>query len=70
MEPYQTSHNKHIIENLKIEDKLEGSMIRLIGNQRQIEFRKNMIKQVEISNDTLQIDILLREVIWRRLTIK
>jgi len=70
MEPYQTSHTKHIIENLAIEEKVEGSMIRLTGNQGQIEFRKNMIKQVEISNDTFQIDILLREVIWRRLTIK
>lgn len=70
MEPYQTSISKFTIENLVIEDKAEGSMIRLRGNNEQLEFRKNMIKQVEISNDTLQFDILLRDLVWRRITIK
>lgn len=70
MEPYQTSSTKIIIENLKIEDKTEGAMICIKGNQGQIEFRKNMIKHVEFLEDSLQIDILLRDVVWRRITIK
>ena len=70
MEPYQTSTSKATIENLVVEDNVNGSMIRLVGNQTQIEIRKNAIKQFEASNDTLQIDMQLREVVWRRIVIK
>lgn len=70
MDPYQTSITKLTIENLAIEDKVEGSMIRLRGNNVQLEFQKNMIQQVEISTDTLQFDILLRDLVWRSITIK
>lgn len=69
-EAYQTSTSKFLIEKLMVKDKFEGSMIRLVGSHTQLEFRVNDIKQVEIFNNTIQIDILLRDLIWRRITIK
>lgn len=70
MEPYQTSSTKITIENLKIENKVEGAMVIIKGIQGQVEFRKNMIKHIKIVESSLQIDILLRDVVWRKLTIK
>ncbi len=70
LEPYQTSKTNLVLNNFEIEHKTEGSMIRLIGDSQQLEIRKNMIKQVNISNKEIQIDTLLRELIWRRITVK
>ena len=69
LEPYQTSNTEFNINNLNIEEKTEGSMIQLLGEHKTFEFRKYNIKQINISEDNLQIDILLRNVVWRRIEI-
>lgn len=70
LEPYQTSKTKIEITNFELEDKTEGSMIRLIGNGQQIEIRKNGVKQVTVKDNEIQFDSLLGNSIWRRITIK
>jgi hypothetical protein len=70
LEPYQTSKTNLVLTNFGIEHKSEGSMIRLLGDNQQIEIRKNMIKQVNILKNEVQFFTLLRDVVWRRITIK
>jgi len=70
LDAYQTSNTNFMIENLIFEDKTEGSMVRLRGDQGQLEFRANLIRQVNIFDDILQLDLLLMDSVWRSITIK